>query len=194
MFLKFILPFTFILHITGAFAGDNITELKNIPEMSKVCGAEVTFIAPHEHRESNVNLSETVQINIAQYISKKTMYGAKMASNVQCQSLSGAKYTGSEQEWKSFFKSTGAALSQKGAKNLQLTITGTATKVYQGKLPNREYKFSGDFKEGSQVILNLAVLDLKSNTMYSISVSGGYKIESYIIKEFQRIVDSFTLH
>jgi len=195
MVSKFVLLVIFIFHIVcaPAFAEEKLVEQEKTLNVANICGAEITFTAPYQHNESNYKVSDVIQVNIVQYLSSKGLYGAELATNVQCQSLTGAKYTGSKQEWKNYFKNTGMALTQKGAKNLQLTIAGTETKAYQGKLPNREYKFSGDFNEGAQVIFNLAILDIKSNRMYSISVSGSYKIEKYILGEFNRIVTSFNL-
>ena len=160
---------------------------------TQLCNINVSFLSPFEKQRSTFKLNESATLTMTQLLAKRDMFGAKLATNLYCQELNGLTYTGSEEEWKGFFQNTTTTLASKGAKNITLTLLGEDAKVYRGGRIHREYKFMGDFKEGHQVIYNLAVLDIELNVMYTFSVSGDFSIEKYVLREFKRAIESSSL-
>lgn len=162
-------------------------------EKHKVCDASVLLLSTPKKTSNEHQLSSSVSMTVEQMIAQRTFGNAKLATNVMCQELVGTQYTGSEEEWQGFFQQAVASLGRKGVKNLQLTIIGTGSKAYNGTLDNREYRFKGDFEQGTQVIVNLALLDKLNNKIYTISVSGDHILENRILEEYNRVVTSIIL-
>lgn len=182
-----------LLHSAIVLSGE--VQTKKALTVADVTSCETSFVLDSDYQksESSYQLNANATLKMTQLVAKNTVHGATLASNVYCQQLSGMSYTGSDQEWQGYFKNTSIALANKGAKNLKFTVIGTDDKAYKGSKAHREYKFIGDFNEGHQVIYNLALLDLEKNTMYTVSVSGDFKLEDYVYKEFHRIVSSTSL-
>jgi hypothetical protein len=133
-----------------------------------------------------MQLSNTVAI--------KEIKSARIASNITCQQLTGASYTGSNEEWAKFFDSAFQGLHKAKFKNIQFTLAGEDDKVFDTILANdyavKEYVLTGDADGNKQVFKNLALLDKANNTVYTFSVSGNIAVEAEIIEEFNRLVGS----
>ena len=183
----------FLMYSSLSYSDETLNKLSSSANEQAVCDATFQLDKGAQKSESSYPINSSVTLAMTQFLSKKTVQAATLATNVYCQKLTGMKYTGSDEEWQGYFKNTAIALANKGANNLQYTIIGTDQKAYKGTKLHREFKFNGDFDEGHQVIYNLAVLDIQANIMYTISVSGNYKIEDYVHNEFQHIVSSSSL-
>ncbi|GAA6203355.1 hypothetical protein [Thalassotalea sp. SU-HH00458] len=168
------------------------TSQKEEPLSANVCGLAVLFTTPYKESRSQYSLSNEVNLSIFQFLSTRVVSGATIATNITCQSIEGMDYSGSEEEWKTFFNNSINTLSKKGVKNLKMTIVGTDRQVYKGNLPFREYKFFGTFNEGDQMIYNLTILNKASNTLYTVSVSGHSMIEKQVINEFKQVTNAIN--
>jgi len=157
------------------------------------CDLKVDFVTNAKEKQQVIPASKDVSIHIKQMLAVQSKDGVKIASNAICQKLSGANYTGSEQEWQSFISSAVNGLLKAKYKDLQITMVGGGDKVYQGKLAHKEYIFTGSVPGNKQYIYNLAVLDKSENTVYTLSVSGNESAIEKVQSEFSRLVDSFKL-
>ncbi|WP_372767914.1 PsbP-related protein [Pseudoalteromonas sp.] len=161
--------------------------------VSAKCDATADFVTPPKTKRQSLDLAEGVTLKLAQTISTQIKSNAKIASNVICQVLEGASYTGSEEEWQGFINSAANGLIAKEYQNVTLTLVGEMDATYKGKKQNKEYVFTAKTPSGVQHIHNLAVLDKENNTFYTLSVSGDESIKDEVIKEYKRLVDSFSL-
>ncbi|WP_404341341.1 hypothetical protein [Pseudoalteromonas mariniglutinosa] len=175
-----------LLAVTPTFANAN-----NV-EKSEACEFDIKFASKPEQNKQTVQASPTVTMQIEQFLAKKSIKGANIASNVICQHLTGHAYTGSEQEWAGFIDNGIKGLIKAGVKDLQFTKIGENDATYKGDLAHMEYVFTGDNGGNKQIIHNLAVLDKKNNQVITLSVSGNEKVASEIKDEYQRLVNSFT--
>ena len=180
-----------VLTLLSSF--DVTAETESNKDVVQACDSFITFSADVQNAENTVKVSESVAIAMKQFYSKTTVDGYKVASNVICQQLSGVKYSGSTEEWQGFLNNTVAELMQKGGTDLQFMIVGSDDAIYQSAYDHKEYIIHGTFKKVDQIIYNLAVLDKKNNTLYTLSVSGGKVVNKEIKAEFKRLVKSFTL-
>lgn len=178
---------TFLSPLAHVFAS-NHSEYK-----VTACGSEFEFVMPFESNKSNFQLGQNVTMAMHQFVGKQTAFGRVVATNLVCQALNGANYTGSEQEWEQYFYNTQGTLKAKSATDLQLTILGSKDELYKGPLNHREYKFKGEFAEGKQVIYNLAIVDTENNVMYTLSVSGSESVEQLVLDEYKRAVKSLRI-
>ncbi len=157
------------------------------------CTANVTFLTEAKSRTQLLKLAEGVSLRLEQSVASQHKDGAKIASNVICQLLSGANYTGSREEWQNFIDSANRTMLQKKYENVTLTMVGDSEKVYKGNLDSKEYIYIAKTPIGTQHIYNLAVLDIDNNAMHTLSVSGDESVSDAVAKEFQRLVGSFKL-
>jgi hypothetical protein len=169
----------------------------------KICLLNVDFEKKPRTRKQALNLSATVQMAITNKIAVNKSFKAPIATNVSCQQLMGASYTGSKAEWAKFFDSALTGLVKSGAKALEFTFVGDNEMVFNGlpteliqskelvsSLIAKEYTFTGNVGGNKQVIRNLALLDKKNNTLYTFSVSGNEQVSSETAQEFTRLVKS----
>ncbi len=162
--------------------------------LSNSCDASLNFKVKPFSKKQNLQLDKATSLEMNQQLSSYTHNSAKVASNVTCQRLTGANYTGSDAEWAGVIKSALDGINAKGATEVKLALTTPLGKVYKGSENNKEYDFRADFGGNKQVIKNLTVLDLPRNTVYTLSVSGAEQVEDEVMKEFKRIVTSFKLN
>lgn len=160
---------------------------------SEACNFNIKFSSEPKEKQQTLNISDGVDLNIKQFVSVKQIKAANIASNVTCQQLVGQKYTGSQQEWQGFVKNALQGLINAGFKNLQFTRVGQDDAVYEGKLENMEYSFTGAIDKNKQIIHNLAVLDKSNNQVVIISVSGNERVSDEIKEEYTNLVKSFSL-
>lgn len=164
-------------------------------ELTNVCDAKLSFVSAPNVKSQDVKLSDTVSMVLTQYLtSYNSRFGSKVATNVICQKLTGAKYTGSDEEWVKFIQQATSGMKNSGGENMRLELIGENVKQFKQKINNKEYKLFGDFNGLKQAIHNVAILDKSKNTVYIISVSGGLKAEKAIKEEFERITESFSLN
>lgn len=167
---------------------------KDISEISdKSCKFDVSFLTDPSVKEQTINISKGVELKLKQYVAVRTKNGANIASNVICQHLIGQQYTGSQEEWKGFLNTAVQGMIQHGFKDLKFTKVGTDDAIYKGQYPNYEYTFTGDIGGNKQIIHNLAVLDKANNQVITFSVSGNEKVESVIKKDYENLINSFSL-
>jgi len=163
------------------------------PQSSEVCSAELVFHKKPLAKNQTLALDKNISLKLHQYLTTYTHESAQIATNVTCQQLTGASYTGSDEEWGGVIKSALDGIQAKGATDVKLALTTELGKVYKGSENNKEYDFRANFTGNKQVIKNLTVLDLPRNTVYTLSVSGAEQIEDEVVKEFTRLVNSFKL-
>ncbi len=157
------------------------------------CNAKVTFLTEAKTRSQVLQLAEGVSLELKQSVASQAEEGAKIASNVICQLLNGASYTGSSQEWQNFIDSANKAMVQKKFEEVTLTMVGDSERVYKGTLDSKEYIYTAKTPNGKQYIYNLAVLDIANNAMYTLSVSGHESVNAAVATEYRRLVKSFHL-
>jgi hypothetical protein len=166
----------------------------------QVCQLEIDFEKKPRTKKQALNLSADVQMAITNKISINKALKARIATNVSCQKLMGASYTGSEAEWAKFFDSAISGLVQSGSKGLEFTLVGDNDREFNAIATSytdlassfiaKEYTFSGEIRGTKQVIRNLALLDKESNILYTLSVSGHDSVTTEIGQEFSRLVTS----
>jgi len=157
------------------------------------CSAKVNFLTVPKIQSQTVPLADEVSLKLNQYLATQSKDGAKVASNVICQQLIGASYTGSDEEWKNFLESAINGLKRNNLQDIQFTLVGEVDKVYKGDLENKEYSFVFKSSAGVQNVYNVAILDLENNTIYTISVSGHESVKESVYQEYKRIVSSFQI-
>ncbi len=163
-------------------------------KLINMCEAQLHFSTSPSLKEQTLKLNENMSLNIVQALAiKESAYGTKVATNVICQRLKGASYTGTEQEWAQFMQQAIGGLKRSEGKNLRLQLLGEDENYYNGLLPHKEYKFYGEFKGIKQAIVNVAILDKTTNTVYTISVSGAEKGEIAIKEELTRVISNLVL-
>jgi hypothetical protein len=160
-------------------------------EQAHQCDIDVSFKSEAKTSQQVYKAAPTVKLYLTQMIAMQKLKDVQIASNVICQKLTGAKYTGSEQEWQGFIDSAIKGLLSNKYEDVEITFVGEQDKVYQGTLINKEYNFTATKDTNKQKIYNLALLDKKENAVYSFSVSGNVKKIEAIKQEFKRLVASF---
>ncbi|MEW6983275.1 hypothetical protein AAD001_11555 [Colwelliaceae bacterium 6471] len=158
-----------------------------------VCNAIVDFANEPLHNTQSVKLNENVSIELNQFLSETYFNGAKVKSNVICQKLYGSQYTGSEPEWALFIQNAIENFKRTGIESGRLVFPSDVDKVYSKNLDNKEYAFFGNYNGTKQIFKNIAILDKRHNTVFTISVSGADRAKHKINEEFQRLVNSFKL-
>jgi len=170
------------------FAG--VLSLCSLNLYANACLVQVEFNNPpkvkHEQHKVNANIS----LDMSQQLDIQTKGNIKIATNVTCQKLNGAKYSGSEQEWNNFLNTARRGLSATGHKDLKITLYPKDGALFDGKHAQMEYRFSANRQGNKQVIYNLAVLNKEQNTLYVFAVSGNENATRDIEEEFARLKES----
>jgi hypothetical protein len=160
---------------------------------AEACNVKLEFSTIPEKKYQEVKVADGVKLSLAQMMATKKFEGAKVASNFICQVMTGASYTGSNEEWQGFINSATQGLANSGYTNVQFIPVVPKEKKYQSELQSIEYGFIATRGDNTQYILNLAVLDKGKNAVYTISVSGNELVEKQIKSEFERLVASFII-
>jgi hypothetical protein len=175
-------------------SNDTSAALFKADPFTEVCQARLQFVTAVEKKRQELQLTPDVSMVMSQFLSlQRTKRGTKVVSNVICQQLSGANYSGSQQEWTQFIDQAVTGMKKSSGKKMQLVLVGEKDKLFHQDIDNREYTLYGEFKGSKQVIYNLAVLDKPNNTVYTFSVSGSKRYNDAILEEYQRIIASFSL-
>jgi len=170
--------------------GDAVSELFHVD----VCDAKLKFVTEPRSKAQTVKLNETVSLSLNQFIAvQKSRFITTVATNVICQKLVGADYSGTEEEWIQFIQQASSGMQASGGKSMRLELVGEKEKVFLKDINNREYRFYGEFKGVKQTIHNVAILDKENNIVYTLSVSGEVKGVKAIREEFARLVESLEL-
>lgn len=175
-----------------ASASENLPVMVNTFSYN-VCNAAIVFENKVKQKKQTIKLNDKVSMNLHQYRTDTRKRGAKIASNVICQRLTGAEYSGSDEEWAAFIQNAADGLKKAKAKDIQLFLIGDKVKVYSSLADNKEYDFRATFGGNRQIIKNIAVLDRLNNTVYTLSVSGADRVRNEVNEEFERLVKSFRL-
>lgn len=175
------------LLFSNAFADDK-------PYVREVCELSLTFDSEPKEKNQDIKLNDSISMHIANAVAVNEEQFAAFASNVTCQVLTGADYTGSDAEWAKFFDSAFTGLVNAGYKEIEFTLVGTDDAVFTAPLAKefdvKEYNYRGNIKGNKQYIKNVALLNKKTNTLYTFSVSGSSKINNLVNTEFKRLVNS----
>lgn len=176
-----------------AFVGDeNVATLSVLDK--QLCNAQVKFFDKALIKKQSLNLSEGVKIEIEQGISTIKNKGARIASNVMCQKLTGKIYTGTDEEWAAYITNGLDGLKKAKATDVKLSLSAGKDMLFPKLNNTREYKVFANLGGNKQVFFNYVLLSKDENTVYSISVSGSIKIKTRIEEEFVRLVKSFNLN
>lgn len=175
-----------LLHLSVSAENNVVSE--------QVCNLHVDFEGKPRTKTQAINLSADVQMAVINKVNIKKRQKVNIATNVTCQQLMGANYTGSKAEWAKFFDSAIKGLQKSAFTGLEFTLIGDNDKVINDELSSsydtKEYNFVGDLSTNKQIIKNLAILDKTKNTLYTFSVSGNEIVETDISEEFSRLVNS----
>jgi hypothetical protein len=159
-----------------------------------LCGLTVSFENQPKIKQQTLKLAETVTMEITNALALNDSYGAIIATNISCQQLAGASYTGSAAEWAKFFNSANQGLVNASYKDIEFTLLGTDDTIANRSLASaftaKEYDYTATIDTNKQLIKNLALLDTANNTLYTLSVSGSSTIESNVRLEFERLLAS----
>lgn len=163
----------------------------------QLCNVALAFTKKPKVKQQTLKLNATVTMVFTNALAINNNFSAKLASNVTCQQLTGANYTGSEAEWIKFFNSASQGLLKANYKQLTFTLVGENDKNFQIDLGKnfiaKEYDYTGTIDGNKQLIKNLALLDKSKNTLYTFSVSGNELIESNVRLEFERLLASIKV-
>lgn len=185
---------SFITALLLAIAFTGSVNATSLVHNTSLCLLEVAFESEVQKKQQTINLNNNVKMSIANLMATQSVPGARMATNVGCQKLDGASYTGSKQEWVKFFNSAVSGMVKEKYQKVSFTLVGDTEKVYRpvakANFITKEYIIRGAIKDNQQVIMNLAILDKPNNTLYTFSVSGSALVETEIAKEFQRLLAS----
>lgn len=193
--MKYFILVLFLLTSIYSYSYENKkTKVKKTLEIhsSQFCGASIDFLKKGEDKKQQIKLSEKAKLNIEQSVSTFKFYGAKVAANAMCQNLDGVNYTGSEQEWAAYLSNALNGIKKSGATDINLTLSAGADLMFPERGNVKEFIITASFDKNKQIILNYVYLNLKSNTVYSVSVSGAQKMQKYLKKEIIRLVNSIT--
>ncbi|WP_448213057.1 hypothetical protein [Colwellia sp. MEBiC06753] len=186
--------FVFMSAQTVAFEGVASTGKEEVAYITSVCDAQVQLKAKPLIKSQHIVLNDQVSIDINQWLSTSIINSRKLAVNIICQKLTGANYTGSKEEWMQFIQTAVNGFKKTKATDIQLTIVGLDERVYKESENSQEYTITANFEGNKQIIRNVAILDKKANTVYTLSVSGEVGISTQIEQEFVRVVQSFKLN
>lgn len=177
-----------------AFAGESIDDKEQESKYySDVCDANLIFNNKPMKKKQVLDIDKKTTLTMYQFLSEQSFSGKNIATNVICQQLDGAIYTGGDEEWAGVIQNAISAIQASGAQDIQLVLTNNSLKVFPSLENNKEYDFKADFNGNKQLIKNFTYIDKPKNTVYTISVSGAQVIKSEVINEFTRIVTSFSL-
>lgn len=157
---------------------------------ANACLVNVEFVNPPQVKHETHKLNESISLDMSQQLDVQTFGNIKVATNVTCQKLIGAKYTGSEQEWNNFIGTARKGLLATGHKDLKITVFPNDNELFDGKHQSLEYRFSGERAGNKQLIYNFAVLNKTQNTLYVFAVSGHENAKKEIEEEFSRLKKS----
>lgn len=153
-------------------------------------GLVLSVAGKAQNKNQKVALSDSVNLEINQYLFVETYKAARIAKNLICQKIDGASYTGKSDEWTKFFRSALDGLVKAKYENVQFTLVGIDERSYVSENSSQEYVFQGTKDDNEQVIYNLAVLSENKQSLLTISVSGNIAEKEQIQKEYQKLVTS----
>ncbi|MEQ3528572.1 hypothetical protein KIJ96_06055 [Pseudoalteromonas piscicida] len=154
------------------------------------CEYDISFLTNPIKKQQSINLSDKTTLHIQQQLSKQTVNNAVIASNVTCQVLEGASFSGDQAEFKKLLNNTVHGLISAEAQDLKVTLVGSDDAVYQGKHPNLEYTLSTTLSGNEQIIYNLTFVNKLKNESLTVSVSGNIINKELLESEFTRILSS----
>lgn len=188
--LSLTLSLTLILSSTLSTKANASTALYN----ETICALSLALEHKPQTKQQTIQLSTTVQMKLTSAVAVDYSMAAIIATNVGCQQLYGASYSGSSAEWAKFFNSATSGLVNAKYKNIQFTLVGDKDKIFTSELAQRymvkEYLFTAEVGGNKQIIQNLALLDKSNNTLYTFSVSGNEILDSNVRLEFERLLKS----
>lgn len=155
--------------------------------LANACLVNVEFVNPPQVKHENHKINENVSLDMSQQLDIQTFGNINVATNVTCQKLNGAQYSGSEQEWNNFIGTARKGLLATGHKDLKITLFPSGNTLFNDKHRSLEYRFSGERAGNKQLIYNLAVLNKTQNTLYVFAVSGHENAKKEIEEEFLRL-------
>jgi len=183
---------TLVVSICFLFEGQANAALSN--NNQQLCSLTFQLDNQVKTNRQKIQLNKDMSMQLSNAVSVKVVDLARIASNTGCQQLTGASYTGSQAEWQKFFDSAVKGLLKAEYKELSLTFIGDNEKVFTSVIANKfdvkEYTLKGNADGNKQIIKNLAMLDKKTNSLYTFSVSGNEIVAAEIDKEFKRLVSS----
>ncbi|MCP4990437.1 MAG: hypothetical protein GY928_31690 [Colwellia sp.] len=198
MLLNLIKPVLLSLVLGLAFMLASVATNKAIANQETynqaLCALVLNFSDKPKKKQQTLKLNATVSMALTNAIALNNSYAARIATNVSCQQLTGASYTGSHVEWAKFFDSATQGLIKASYKELEFTLVGSDEINFKSALAQefvaKEYDYIGTIGNNKQLIKNLALLDKKNNTLYTFSVSGNVMVESNVKLEFERLLAS----
>ncbi|WMN61206.1 hypothetical protein NI389_07440 [Pseudoalteromonas xiamenensis] len=158
------------------------------------CDFESLFPKSVKKTQQQFNMNNGGKLSMTQWLNVETISEsrAKIASNIICQSLQGASYTGEDEEWSQFIQGAARGLVDANATNIEFTLVGTDDATYHGKLDNREYQFIATMDDYKQMMRNITLLNKSRNQVITVSISGNTVIAEEINKEYRRIVSQLN--
>lgn len=164
------------------------------PLKQDFCNARFETIGLPKLKKQNIKLNDKVSMEFEQNLTVlKSKYGANVVNNIICQTLNGAKYTGSDKEWAQFIQQASNGIKRNGGEKVRLELVGGGDKLFHLPVEHKEYKFIGRINNIKQTIYNLTILDKKNNSVLTISVSGADKGRKAVLAEYTRILNSIDL-
>jgi hypothetical protein len=177
-----------------ALLSPNKVYANNTGYSEQLCDLLLDFSDEPKIKLKTLKLNKTVTMVLTNAVAFNDGLAAIVASNVTCQQLTGASYTGSEAEWAKFFNSASQGLIKASYKELEFTLVGADDNIFESALADgfmaKEYDYKGTIGNNTQLIKNLALLDKHNNTLYTFSVSGNVMVESNVRLEFERLLAS----
>ena len=182
------------LLVITTFALSNVVSAEQALFTEQVCLLSIKLDTKPTNKNQMLNFDDNIHMQLTNSVAIKERKSARIASNITCQQLTGASYTGSDEEWVKFFDSAFQGMLKANFKDIQFTLVGEADKIFKPDFVNdymvKEYFFNADAGGNKQIIKNLALLDKANNSVYTFSVSGNEIVEAEIIEEFNRLVAS----
>ncbi len=178
----------------ATFALSNIVSAEQAAFTEQVCLLSMELDTKPKNKSQTLNFDDNIKMQLTNTVATKSHKSAIIASNITCQQLTGASYTGSNEEWAKFFDSAFQGMLKANFTDIQFTLVGEEDKSFHSAIANdfivKEYIFTADAGGNKQIIKNLALLDKANNSVYTFSVSGNDMVEAEISQEFSRLVAS----
>jgi len=178
----------------AVFALSNVASAVPASFTEQICLLNLELDTKPTNKSQTLNFDDNIHMQLTNTVAIKEMKSARIASNITCQQLTGASYTGSDAEWAKFFDSAFQGMLKANFKDIQFTLVGEEDKSFHSTFANdfvvKEYIFTADAGGNKQIIKNLALLDKANNSVYTFSVSGNEIVEAEISEEFTRLVAS----
>jgi len=178
----------------ASFALPNVVSAEPTAFTEQVCLLNLDLDTKPKNKSQMLNFGDNIHMQLTNTVAIKERKSARIASNITCQQLIGASYTGSDEEWANFFDSAFQGMLKANFKDIQFTLVGEEDKSFHSTFTHdfivKEYIFTADAGGNKQIIKNLALLDKANNSVYTFSVSGNKIVEAEISEEFTRLVAS----